>query len=155
MKVTNSDYYFEDTHAGHQFLSAFSRRSNAVTQFTNLEVVYDGECPFCRFYVTYCRLKEAFPEVVLTDARDVPERVARYRAEGMEINDGMIVLYGGAVYHGDKAMTMLTQISRPDAFIQRLMRLLFRSPVLAQIVYGVLRLGRNMTLSLLGRSKID
>jgi len=73
----------------------------------------------------------------------------------MEINDGMIVLYGGAVYHGDKAMTMLTQISRPDALLQRLMRLLFRRPALAHVVYGVLRLGRNMTLSILGQSKID
>ncbi|MEE8084605.1 MAG: DCC1-like thiol-disulfide oxidoreductase family protein [Alphaproteobacteria bacterium] len=126
-----------------------------VTQNSNLEVVYDGECPFCRSYVTYCRLKEAFPEVVLTDARDVPERIALYRSQGMEINDGMIVLYGTAVYHGDKAMTILTQISRPDAIVQRLMRLLFKTPALAQIVYGVLMLGRNMTLSLLGRSKIE
>jgi len=124
-------------------------------QTTDLEVVYDGDCPFCRSYVTYCRLKEAFPEVVLTDARKVPDRVARYRGEGMEINKGMIVIYEGAVYHGDKAMTVLTQISRPDAFLQRVMRLLFRSPVVAGVVYGVLRLGRDVALFFLGRGKID
>ena len=124
-------------------------------QTTDLEVVYDGDCPFCRSYVMYCRLKEAFPDVVLTEARDVPDRVAKYRGEGMEINKGMIVVYGGAVYHGDKAMTVLTQISRPDAFLQRVMRLLFRWPVLAGVVYGVLRLGRDMALFFLGRRKID
>jgi predicted DCC family thiol-disulfide oxidoreductase YuxK len=125
------------------------------TQTPDLEVVYDGDCPFCRSYVMYCRLKEAFPEVVLTDARDVPDRVARYRGEGMEINKGMIVIYKGAVYHGDEAMTVLTQISRPDALLQRVMRLLFRSPVVAGVVYGVLRLGRDAALFFLGRRKID
>ncbi len=139
--------------AGHN-LGASSRRRNTVMQTSDLEVVYDGDCPFCRSYVLYCRLKEAFPDVILTDARELPERVARFRAEKMEINDGMIVLYAGAVYHGDKAMTVLTQISRPDAFIQRVMRLLFRWPALAHIVYAALRSGRNMALFLLGRAKI-
>ena len=124
------------------------------TQILDLEVVYDGECPFCRSYVMYCRLKEAFTAVVLTNARDVPDRVARYRGEGMEINKGMIVVYGGAVYHGDKAMTVLSQISRPDAFAQRVMRLLFRWPLVAGMVYGGLRLGRDLALMFLGRAKI-
>lgn len=122
---------------------------------TELEVIYDGECPFCRSYVMYCRLKEAFPEVVLTNARDVPDRVAHYRQRGMEINKGMIVIYEGAEYYGEEAMTVLTQISRPDAFLQRIMRVLFRRPAVAAAVYGVLRRGRDMVLFVLGRNKIE
>ena len=124
-------------------------------QRPRLEVIYDGDCPFCSSYVAYCRLKEAFPDVILTDAREVPERIAQYRAESMEINDGMIVLYDGGVYYGDKAMAVLTEISRPGAIVQRVLGLLFRWPPLAHIVYGALRLGRNMALFFLGRSKID
>ncbi|MDX1484793.1 MAG: DCC1-like thiol-disulfide oxidoreductase family protein [Alphaproteobacteria bacterium] len=120
-----------------------------------LEVVYDGECPFCRSYVAYCRLRDAFPDVVLTNARDVPDRVARYRAEGMDVNAGMIVIYRGTVYHGDAAMTVLTQISRPNALFQGIMRVAFRWAPVARIVYVFLRTGRNLTLFLLGRSKID
>ena len=120
-----------------------------------LEVIYDGDCPFCSSYVAYCRLKEAFPDVTLTNARAVPDRVAGYRGKGMDINKGMIVIYGDAVYFGDRAMAILSQISRPHGFLQGIMRLLFRWPAVAGIFYGALRLGRDGALFLLGRGKID
>lgn len=120
-----------------------------------LEVIYDGDCPFCTSYVAYCRLKGAFPDVALTNARTVPDRVALYRGKGMDINKGMIVIYGDAVYFGDRAMAMLSQISRPDAFLQGIMRALFRWPAVAGVFYGALRLGRDGALLLLGRKKID
>ncbi len=120
-----------------------------------LEVIYDGDCPFCASYVAYCRLKEAFPDVTLTDARAAPDRVAIYRGQGMDINKGMIVIYGDAVYFGDRAMAVLSQISRPDAFLQGIMRLFFRWPAMARGFYGALRLGRDGALMLLGRKKID
>jgi hypothetical protein len=72
----------------------------------------------------------------------------------MDINKGMIVIYGDTVYHGDKAMTVLTQISRPDALLQGIMRLFFRWPTMASIVYGALRLGRDISLLLLARRKV-
>lgn len=119
-----------------------------------LEVIYDGDCPFCASYVDYCRLREAFPGAVLTDAREVPERIAAYRRDGMEINDGMIVIYGDAVYFGDRAMAILSEISRSGAVLQGILRVLFRRPTLAVPVYAVLRAGRNLTLRLMGRKKI-
>jgi hypothetical protein len=61
----------------------------------------------------------------------------------------------GAVYHGDHAMMALSQISRPDAFLQRAMRRRFSSPVVAGVVYGVLRLGRDAALLFRGGAKID
>lgn len=119
-----------------------------------LEVIYDGDCPFCSSYVDYCRLKDAFPNVILTNARTVPGRIADFRREGIDINEGMIVIYGGATYFGDRAMAILTQISRSDATFQRFFRFLFRWPFLAVPVYNALRMGRNLTLILLGRGKV-
>jgi len=123
-------------------------------QSPRLEVIYDGECPFCASYVEYCRLKEAFPWVVLTNAREVPDRVAAFRADGMDVDQGMIVIYGDAVYHGDRAMGLLARISRSGAILQGILRFLFRWPALSVPVYVVLRTGRNLTLALLGRKKI-
>lgn len=120
-----------------------------------LEVIYDGECPFCASYVDYCRLKEAFPNAVLTNARGVPDRIAAYRAEGMDINKGMIVVYGDAVYFGDKAMGMLARISRSGVGLQSILRFLFRWPAVSVPVYAILRTGRNLTLRLMGRKLID
>jgi hypothetical protein len=72
----------------------------------------------------------------------------------MEINDGMIVIYGDAVYFGDRAMAILSEISRSGAVLQGILRVLFRRPTLAVPVYAVLRAGRNLTLRLMGRKKI-
>ncbi len=119
-----------------------------------LEVIYDGECPFCASYVAYCRLKQAFPDVVLTNARDIPDRVAAFRADGMDVDQGMIVIYGDAVYYGDRAMGLLARISRSGALLQGILRFLFRWPALSVPVYVILRTGRNLTLALLGRKKI-
>ncbi|MDH3242577.1 MAG: DUF393 domain-containing protein [Alphaproteobacteria bacterium] len=119
-----------------------------------LEVIYDGECPFCASYVEYCRLKEAFPGVVLTNAREIPDRIKAFRADGMDIDEGMIVIYGDALYHGDKAMGLLSRITRSEAFLQGILRFLFRRPALSAPVYAILRTGRNLTLALLGRKKI-
>ena len=122
---------------------------------SSIEIIYDGECPFCRSYVTYCRLREAFGEVTLTDAREAPERIAHYRARGMEINKGMIVLHEGKVHHGRGAMDVLARLTRPAGIFQRLMRVLLRWPPLGTLVYGALRLGRDATLFVLRRKKID
>ncbi len=124
-------------------------------QRPHLEVIYDGDCPFCSSYVAYCRLKEAFPDVNLPNARDVPDRVAGYRRKGMDINKGMIVIYGNAVYFGDQAIAILTQIAHEDGILQKMMKSVFRWPRLGRIAYAVLRFGRNATLRLLRRRKID
>jgi predicted DCC family thiol-disulfide oxidoreductase YuxK len=119
-----------------------------------LEVIYDGECPFCTTYVEYCHLQDAFPGVVLTNAREIPDRVAAFRADGMDVDQGMIVIYGDAVYYGDRAMGLLAHISRSGALLQGILRFLFRWPAIAVPVYVLLRSGRNLTLALLGRKKI-
>jgi predicted DCC family thiol-disulfide oxidoreductase YuxK len=127
----------------------------SASPLVSLEVIYDGECPFCASYVAYCRIRDSFPDVVLTNARGVPARVATYRAQGMDINQGMIVIFGDAVYYGEEAMAILTQITRPGAFGQRIMRCLFKHQALGKIVYVIFRWGRNVALALLRRRKID
>ncbi len=122
---------------------------------SSITIIYDGECPFCRSYVTYCRLREAFGEVTLTDAREVPELIAGYRARGIEINKGMIVIHEGTVHHGRDAMDVLARLTRPAGIFQRLIRVLLHWPPLGALVYGALRLGRDATLLVLGRGKVN
>ncbi len=121
----------------------------------SIEIIYDGECPFCRSYVTYCRLREAFAEITLTDAREAPERIAAYRARGIEINKGMIVIHDGVTHHGRGAMELLARLTRPAGIFQRLLRVLLRWPPLGIVIYGAMRLGRDATLLVLGRGKVD
>jgi len=107
-----------------------------------LHVIYDGDCPFCSSYVALLRLREQY-DVRLVDARKEPAVAARY---GLDLNEGMIVELDGQVHHGARAMSLLARLSGPLSPL--------RSERIASAVYPFFRFGRNVTLKMLGRSRI-
>ena len=119
-----------------------------------MRIVYDGECPFCSNFVRLYRLRENVGVVELVDARTAPDLVASFRRDGMEINDGMVVLWDGRSYHGADAMNLLSMLGAQKGAFAAMNRLLFASPRLARLVYPVLVLGRRATLALMGRKAI-
>ena len=119
-----------------------------------LRVIYDGECPFCSAYVRMVRLREAAGGVELIDARGDHPILDRIAAEGLDLDDGMVVEMDGTLYHGDAAMTALASMTTRSGLFNRLVRGLFARPRLARIIYPPLVAGRALTLRLLGRQKI-
>jgi predicted DCC family thiol-disulfide oxidoreductase YuxK len=120
-----------------------------------VEIVYDGECPFCSAYVRMVRLREAAGPVILTDARKDRDAVARLRDAGIDINETMAVIYGGRIYAGSRAIEILSLLSSGSGIMNRLAARLLRNPSRADFFYPVLRFGRNAALRLLGSGKID
>jgi predicted DCC family thiol-disulfide oxidoreductase YuxK len=120
-----------------------------------VEIVYDGECPFCSAYVRMVRLREAAGPVRLTDARKDRDAVARLRDQGVDINETMAVTYGGRIYAGPRALEVLSLLSSGSGVMDRLAARLLRNPRRADFFYPVLRFGRNAALRLLGRGRID
>ncbi len=119
-----------------------------------LVIVYDGECPFCSRYVRLLSLKKAVGEVRLIDAREGGSFAAEIQRSGLDLNEGMVVRYGGRLYHGSDCVHLLAMLSTESGAFNRLNALMFRSKTLSRVLYPVLRMGRNLTLRLLGRSKI-
>lgn len=107
-----------------------------------LRIVYDGQCPFCSRYVQLLRLRERF-DVSLLDARREPERASRY---GLDLNEGMIVDLDGTVHHGAAAVSLLSKLSRRPGPLSR--------PAMARLLYPAMRLGRQLTLRILGRKPL-
>ena len=107
-----------------------------------LNIVYDGDCPFCSRYVALLRLREKH-DVRLVNARQEPAFAARY---GLDLNEGMIAELDGEVFHGARAVSLLSRLSSTTSPM--------RSERVASVVYPFLRLGRNAALKLLGRSQI-
>lgn len=122
---------------------------------TPLEIIYDGECPFCSAYVRMVRLKEAVGPVKLTDGRENPDVTARLHAQGIDLNETMAVNYGGTFYAGPRAIEILSMLSSDSGFVNRMMARLLRNKRRADFFYPVLRFGRNSALRLLGKEKID
>ncbi len=118
-------------------------------------LIYDGECPFCAAYVKFMRLRQSVGPVRLIDAREGGAEVQRARADGFDLDDGMLFHYGGRDYHGADALNIMAMLSSESAWFSKLNGALFKSPRVAAVAYPVLRAGRNTALRLLGRKKID
>jgi predicted DCC family thiol-disulfide oxidoreductase YuxK len=118
-------------------------------------LLYDGECPFCSAYVRMQRLRAAGVDLALLDARDEPALVARFAREGLDVNEGMILRFRGNTYFGGDVMHVISLMSGPAGALNRAMGLLFANRTMARALYPFLRAGRNATLRLLGRRKLD
>ena len=118
-------------------------------------LVYDGECPVCSTYVRYVRIRESVGTITLIDAREGGPWVRRIQEEGLDLNEGMVLVYGNRIYHGADCIHMLALLSSPSGLFNRANAAIFRRPGLARVLYPVLRSGRNLLLRLLGRSKLE
>jgi predicted DCC family thiol-disulfide oxidoreductase YuxK len=125
------------------------------TQGRGIEIVYDGECPFCSAYVRLARLRDAAGPVRLVDARGDDPLAVSLRGSGVDLDRGMVVRLDGQIHHGDAAMVVLSALSTGSGAFNRLMRAMFRRPARARILYPALVAGRNLTLRLLGRRRIS
>lgn len=126
----------------------------AAKDAEGLVIVYDGECPFCSNYVQVLALREAVGKVQLVDARSGHALVAKLQRDGYDLNEGMAALFGGRVYYGAECVHMLALLSTDSGMFNRINNVVFRSSSLSRVLYPILRAGRNVTLKLLGRTKI-
>lgn len=117
-------------------------------------LIYDGECPFCSAYVRMSRLQETIPSFRLIDARDNGPEVQAARKAGHVIDDGMLLMFEGQAFHGADAMTRLALLSSSSGVLNRLNFYIFRNHALSSALYPILRAGRNLTVRLLGVSKL-
>lgn len=121
---------------------------------SGLDVIYDGECPFCSAYIRMVRLREAVGPVRLIDARQHPDIVAELTSQGIDIDETMVVNYGGQRYTGAAAVELLSLLSSDQGALNWLTARLLRDGKRAAFLYPILRFGRNTTLRLLGKRKV-
>ena len=117
-------------------------------------LIYDGDCPFCSRYARYVRLREALGGLELVNARDGGAAVEAVKAQGHDLNQGMVLILGEETYHGDACLHRLALMSSKSDGFNKINALLFRSAFWSRLSYPFLRGCRNLTLALLGREKL-
>lgn len=118
-------------------------------------LLYDGDCPFCSNYVRMMQLRKAVGPIALLDMRQHPERVAHYRAQGYDPNEGMLLRLDGHIYYwGADCVNRLALISSDNGLFNKLNAAVFRRPCLSAALYPFMRRGRALTLTLLGKRKM-
>lgn len=117
-------------------------------------IVYDGECPFCSEYVKLLRLRDAVGPVKLISAREDHPAVLYAVSQGIDFDQEMALIIHGEIYSGPECMHRLALMSTGAGFFNAIMARVFASRTASRLLYPVLRMGRNITLRLMGRRKI-
>jgi predicted DCC family thiol-disulfide oxidoreductase YuxK len=118
-------------------------------------LVYDGDCPICRRYARYVRLRDAVGELRLVDARKPGPLMDEITAAGLNIDQGMVLKFEQTLYYGADAMRMVTLLSTRSGWFNRACFALFGSRLGTRVSYPIARSFRNALLRLLGISFIE
>jgi predicted DCC family thiol-disulfide oxidoreductase YuxK len=118
-------------------------------------LVYDKQCPACHFYCQLVRIRDSVGDLKLVDARAPSAVMDEITAAGLDIDQGMVLKLGDALYYGADAIHMLSLIGSRSGVFNRVNYWLFRSKAISGVVYPILRFFRNLLLKLLGKTKIN
>jgi predicted DCC family thiol-disulfide oxidoreductase YuxK len=124
-------------------------------QAEEIALIYDGECPVCTAYSCSVDVDEdKAPGIRRINARSDDALVRQAKEAGVDLDEGMVVLHDGKMYHGADALNIMARLAPGRGFGNRLNKLLFSNATVSRFTYPVLRAGRNMLLRILGRKKI-
>lgn len=129
--------------------------ADPIPRHGEILLVYDKQCPACDFYCNLARIRESAGRLVLVDARDGGPVMDEITAAGLDIDQGMVLKFGGTLYYGSDAIHMLALLGTRSGVFNRLAYWMFRSRRVAAVLYPVLRFFRNLLLKLLGRTRIN
>ena len=99
-------------------------------------LLYDGECPFCSFYVRKSEFKTPNGSpLTLIDANRAPALLAELRREGCEVEEGMVLVADGRHRQGAEAMTALRAMTTETNWFGRLSRRFASNPARLRTFY--------------------
>lgn len=123
-------------------------------QTSHMQVIYDGECPFCTNYIGLMKLRESVANVEIIDARTDHPALRTLADRGYDLNEGMVVIYHGEIYYGKDAVIFLSSLSGGLGLAGRIVSAILRNERRSRYLYPIMKAGRRATLAALGRSKI-
>jgi predicted DCC family thiol-disulfide oxidoreductase YuxK len=128
---------------------------SALHRYPRAVLYYDGDCPFCRSYVRYLRVRDAVGTLHLVNVRDQEFHGREEMLHKFDLDEGMLLQLGGAYYHGSACIHMLALLSNRCTLFNRINAFVFRSQRRAEWLYPILRASRNGALRVLGRGTIS
>jgi hypothetical protein len=91
----------------------------------------------------------------LVDARQPSKLMDEITRLGLDIDQGMVLKFKDAIYYGPDAIHMLTLLSTPSGFFNRINYYVFSTKVGSKIFYPIGKAFRTLILKLLGIKYIE
>lgn len=124
-------------------------------QREDILLVFDRECPACNAYCQVVRIKQSVGDLRIVDARENSEVMKEITAQGLDIDQGMVLKMGGQLYYGADAIHSLALIGSRSGIFNRFNYWVFKSKIISVIMYPLLKAARNLLLKMLRKTKIN
>jgi predicted DCC family thiol-disulfide oxidoreductase YuxK len=118
-------------------------------------LVYDHECPACNSYCQIVKIRESVGDLIIVDARAETEILNEITAQGLDIDQGMVLKMGDQLYYGADAIHALALIGSRSNVLNRINYWVFKSKTRSDLFYPILKSCRNILLKILRKSKIN
>ena len=118
-------------------------------------LVYDRECPACNMYCQVVKIKESVGDLRIVDAREDSDVLKEITAQGLDIDQGIVLKMGEQLYYGSDAIHALALIGSQSGILNRLNYWIFKSKKRSTLLYPLLRSCRNLLLKILRKTKIN
>jgi len=129
--------------------------NNSSAPQEDLWLVYDDECPVCRTYCKYVRIRDTVGRLHLVDARKPGPLMDEITAAGLDIDQGMVLKFKQVTYYGPDAIHMLSLLGTRAGWFNRLCFAFFGTHWGARVFYPVGKAFRNLLLKVLGIAYIQ
>lgn len=118
--------------------------------------VYDGDCPICQLGASMYKVRQSAGILHTVDARTEADHpvMREVNLAGLNLDEGMVIKYQGALYHGEAALQIMAQLGADVGVFNRLNTALFKSKTVARKSYPLMRAARDVLLKLRGVKKI-
>ena len=124
-----------------------------MAKHAEIVLIYDKDCPACNAYCQIVRVRQSLGELKLVNAREDSDIMQHITAQGLDIDQGMVLKLDENWYYGSDAVYMLSLLSSRSGIFNRLNYHLFKSQRVAKWLYPVLRSCRNLLLKLMRKRK--
>lgn len=116
-------------------------------------IFYDEECPFCKSYTNFLKLKKSF-DLKLIDARKNKIELENI-CKNLDINEGFIVVYKDDCFQGAKALEFLNSAVDKTTILGKLHFFFAYDNTFSKLLYKILFILRKFILFILRKdSKI-
>lgn len=115
-----------------------------------MQLVYDGGCPFCRFFAATSALRGELPGLGIIDGRADHTLRQQLKQRGYDLAAGAVLIEGERCWHGAEAISRLCQQMRPSDAILKLLGWVFLDPGRSRRLYPGLLLARRLALTAKG-----
>ena len=114
--------------------------------------IYDGECPFCNHFAQLIELKSSLPEFEILDGRNNLALLTQLYNQGYDLNKGAILINGEKIMHGADAVNWIcSEIKEPSDSLLEVLRIIFTSNKMTNLLFPFLLWGRRLSLTLKGK----